>query len=80
MPDQLHIDGKRVSFYYPGIKKVCNKCFKCGHIKKECTEAKGKWIDFVQKLYQSNKFTNSMFGSWIEELDKAGKLKKEKTP
>jgi len=80
MPDQLPIDGKRISFYYPGIKKVCNRCFKCGHIKKECNEPKGKWIDFVHKLYLSNKFTDSMFGKWIEELDKAGKLKEESTP
>jgi len=75
MPDQLPIDGKRINLYYPGIKKVCNKCFGCGHIKKECKEQKGKWIDFVQKLYYSRKFEDYLFGTWLDELDKCGKLR-----
>jgi len=80
LPDVLPIDGKKVQLYYLGIKKVCNKCFLVGHIKRECTENRGSWLDFVLKLVKSGKFANHMFGDWIDILEKKGLLREDKHP
>jgi len=36
IPEYLPIVGQKVIVNYPGIPKICNKCYKMGHTKRNC--------------------------------------------
>ncbi len=59
--------GKRIRIFHHGIMKQCNGCYKLGHLRWECKEEKQTWMDYVKTMRQSGKYTDSMFGTWIQE-------------
>lgn len=80
IPEFLPIYGIKARVYYPGMLKQCRKCYRVGHLQKACEKERIQWIDFVERLVQTNLYPKKLFGSWIEILvDKysatPGKLK-----
>ena len=70
IPQLLPMIGKRVSIYYPGIKRLCSKCFG-EHSGKFCKRPKVKWIDYVVSFIESNKhIPKEAYGRWIEIIKK----------
>lgn len=71
IPSILPMKGKRIYVCYPGQAKLCKNCFFQGHIQKDCPEqSKGNWLDFVARILKTGKFDQSLFGSWIDALNK----------
>ncbi len=70
IPQLLPMLGKRVSIYYPGIRKLCSKCFG-DHSGKFCKKPKVKWIDYVTKFIESNPhIPREAYGRWIEIIER----------
>ena len=66
IPQLIPMLGKRVSIYYPGIRKLCSKCFG-EHSGKFCKRPKVKWIDYVTNFIETNKnIPEEAYGRWIE--------------
>jgi len=70
IPELLPINGKRSLVYYPGIPKQCKRCFETGHTAPGCTNPKEDWLNYVVRFLQTNQFTESMVGGWIDALKK----------
>jgi len=69
VPEFLPVAGKKVQVAYPGIPKACIKCYRLGHMKRNCKQPKMEWIDRVNELRKTGDFEDSLFGSWIAILD-----------
>ncbi len=66
IPEWLPMHGKKVRVFHHGMKTQCNACFSLGHMRYECTGTKTNWKGYVEALRKSDKFTDDMFGTWIE--------------
>jgi len=73
LPEWLPIKGKKLRIYHHGIKTQCNGCYGLGHGKWNCKEEHTNWRGYVDRLFQSGKFTKEMFGSWLEGPPKQNK-------
>jgi len=69
VPEFLPVGGRKIQIEYPGIPKMCIKCYKTGHLRRNCRSAKVEWIDKVAEFRASGQFSDVMFGSWISILD-----------
>ena len=70
IPQLIPMLGKRVSIYYPGIRRLCSKCFG-DHSGKFCKKPKVKWIDYVINFIESNAhIPERAYGRWIEIIEK----------
>jgi len=69
IPEFLPIAGKKVQINYPGIPKACIRCYKTGHLKRNCKGVKVEWIDRVTELRKTGEFPDELFGDWIKILD-----------
>jgi hypothetical protein len=70
LPQLAPIMGKRVSFYYRGIQKLCPNCFG-PHPKRVCQSRKVPWISYVASFIAREKgIPVDYYGKWIEILQK----------
>jgi len=69
VPEFLPIAGKKVQIDYPGIPRACIRCYKIGHLKRNCKSPKVEWIDRVAELRKSGEFPDELFGDWLKILD-----------
>jgi hypothetical protein len=75
IPQLIPMLGKRVSIYYPGIRRLCSKCFE-EHSGKFCKKTKVKWIDYVINFIETNKHVlEEAYGRWLEIIEKEEKEK-----
>ncbi len=75
VPEWLPMQGKKVRVFHHGMKTQCNACYSLGHMRYECKGVKINWKGYVDSLRKSGKFTDEMFGSWIENDRKASPIK-----
>lgn len=71
IPEYLPIAGRKIQISYPGIPRMCIKCFGEGHLKRNCRNKKMDWIDKVAEFRATGQYTDAMFGKWISILDQA---------
>jgi len=69
LPEVLPINGRRIKFYYPGIKTLCLRCYESGHPKWECPQVeKTNWLEYVYQFYQLEEVSDDMLGGWVDLL------------
>jgi len=71
VPEWIPMFGKRIRLYHHGMKKQCNQCFGLGHLKKDCESDRITWMEYVEKLRNTGKYEDQMFGSWLDK-DRTG--------
>jgi len=69
IPEFLPIAGSKVQISYIGIPKACIRCYKVGHLRRNCRGAKVEWTDRVADLRKTGEYEDAMFGKWIQILD-----------
>ena len=70
-PQYLPIYGQKVRVHYQGIRKMCTKCYRNGHIKKECKGDRVTWIEYVKSFVESHpNIPKEMYGRWWDVLRK----------
>ena len=68
-PQYLPIYGQKVRVHYQGIEKTCTHCYYQGHIKRECTNAKTQWIDYVKYFMDIHPgIPNEYYGRWVNVI------------
>jgi len=67
IPEWLPIKGCRARIYYHGMKQQCSNCWMLGHLSKQCKSPKATWKDFVNYLWETEKFEKPMFGHLLED-------------
>ena len=53
IPQFMPISGRKLRFYYNGIKRQCTNCYG-HHAKQNCRNRKVEWIDQVKDIYLTN--------------------------
>jgi len=64
VPEYLPIYSHKIAVFYPGIPRVCNNCYKTGHVRKHCKSPTQLWIDYVEYLLNTKQFQPEIFGDW----------------
>jgi len=68
VPEYLPVAGRKIQIGYPGIPRMCIKCFGTGHLKRSCRNKKVDRIDKVAEMRASGQFSDEMFGKWTSIL------------
>ena len=69
IPQLLPILGRRVKVHYPGVQRLCTKCFG-KHPKQACHTPKVSWPDYVRLFISRNPdITKQLFGKWYGSPD-----------
>ena len=64
-PQYLPIYGQKVRLHYQGVKKMCTRCYKTGHIKRDCENESTSWITYVKSFMEKNPgIPIEMYGRW----------------
>jgi hypothetical protein len=63
IPEYLPMYGQKVQVSYPGIPRTCNRCFKVGHLRRECQNIKKEWVQYIVELLDSG-LNLELIGSW----------------
>jgi hypothetical protein len=61
--------GRKIKLYHKGIQKQCPNCFKVGHKKKECTNERREWLDYVDGYMINSNLGNELFGNWVKQVE-----------
>lgn len=70
IPEFLPMYGQKTTVEYPGIPKACNKCYRTGHLKRDCTNVAREWIKYVVDLIEEDNIPIEFVGSWINAIKK----------
>lgn len=70
IPEYLPMYGQKVTIAYPGIEKVCNKCYVSGHMRRECGNPTREWIKFVIDYIKEEKIPEELIGSWDSAIER----------
>jgi hypothetical protein len=69
IPEYLPIHGSKARVFYPGMPRQCGRCYRQGHLKTDCQNAKVNWYEYIRKLYDTGAYKREWFGTWIEQND-----------
>jgi len=69
IPQVLPIGGNRAIVYYPGIPKLCKKCYESDHLAPSCNKSVD-WLEYVARFLRTGLFTEPMVGRWMDALRK----------
>jgi hypothetical protein len=64
IPEFLPMYGQKVQVQYPGIPKMCNRCYITGHLRRECQNKKRDWIEYIVQLVENESIKKELLGSW----------------
>jgi len=70
VPEFLPMYGQKTTVNYPGIERVCNRCYNSGHLKRDCKNSPREWIRFIIDLVEEEKVPINYIGSWEKAVDK----------
>jgi len=66
IPQFLPMGGKRIKIYYRGIKKMCRKCYKTGHLWNDCKNRQREWLEYVDEFLLNHTLEEQLYGNWIK--------------
>ena len=64
IPQFLPMQGRKIEIYYRAMEQMCVNCYGSGHKKKDCTNPKKEWMDYVIDFIEGNSFKPEMYGKW----------------
>ncbi len=67
--EYLPMFGQKVQVKYAGIPPMCNRCYKSGHLRRECNNRKVDWIEYVNNFLE-NGVKIDLIGSWKNALSR----------
>jgi len=67
--EYLPIHGQKCLVSYPGIPRQCNRCYKVGHMRRECNNIKREWIEYVKDLVEGG-VAVEYIGSWSKAIER----------
>jgi DNA (cytosine-5)-methyltransferase 1 len=67
LPDS---NGQKVTVGYPGIAKVCNRCYLSGHLRRDCNNQKRDWVVFIIDLVESLELNPQLVGTWKNAIQR----------
>lgn len=62
--EYLPMYGQKVQVFYPGIPRMCNRCYSVGHLRRDCNNKKVDWIAHIAGLIEQNGIKKELIGSW----------------
>ena len=72
IPQFLPISGRKIRFYYNGIRRECTNCYG-NHGKQNCRSKKVNWIEQVRNYMKINPSINKLwYGKWWPIIHKSG--------
>ena len=66
IPQFLPMMGRKVEIYYRGIEQTCVNCYQEGHMRKDCTNEKVHWLDYVSHFIETNELRPEIYGRWFQ--------------
>jgi hypothetical protein len=66
--EYLPIYGQKAQVFYPGIPRVCNRCYKAGHLRRDCQNTKKDWVQYIVELLD-NGLSPELIGSWSKAVN-----------
>jgi hypothetical protein len=75
--EYLPMYGQKVQVHYPGIPRMCNKCYRVGHIRKECNNQKRDWVAFIIQITEVEGVKPELIGSWKNAIVRWKEANKE---
>ncbi len=67
--EYLPMYGQKVQVSYPGIPRMCNRCYTVGHLRRDCNNKKKDWIVYVIDLIE-NGINKELVGSWKKAIER----------
>jgi len=64
LPEFLPMYGQKVQIQYPGVLKICVRCYGYGHYRNECNNKQRNWIEYAIQLVESKKINIEYVGTW----------------
>jgi hypothetical protein len=61
--EYLPMYGQKVQVFYPGIPRMCNRCYMTGHLRRECNNLKKDWVVYINDLLEGG-VKRDLIGSW----------------
>lgn len=61
--EYLPMYGQKVQVYYPGIPRMCNRCYLVGHLRRDCNNKKRDWVAYIISLINDG-VKKELVGSW----------------
>lgn len=68
--EYLPMYGQKVQVSYPGIPRMCNRCYMVGHLRRDCNNKKKDWIVYVNELLEDGSIRKELIGSWKNAIAK----------
>jgi hypothetical protein len=69
IPEFLPIHGQKCLVSYPGIPRLCNRCYGIGHMRRECNNIKRDWIEYVKDFVDGG-IKIDYIGSWLKAIER----------
>jgi hypothetical protein len=70
IPEYLPMYGQKVQVNYPGIPRVCNRCFIDGHLRRDCNNQKKDWVVYIIELVEQGGVHIDLVGSWKNAIQR----------
>lgn len=70
VPEYLPMYGQKCLIIYPGIPKLCNKCYTFDHLSKECKNKPRVWIEYVMQLISDLSLSTDLIGTWKNAIER----------
>ncbi len=77
IPEFSPIHGQKCLVSYPGIPRLCNRCYGVGHMRRECNNIKREWIEYVKELVNGG-VKVEYIGTWIKAIERWENANKNK--
>jgi len=68
--EYLPMYGQKVQVNYPGIPRMCNRCYLVGHLRRECNNKKRDWIEYVVNLIENDGIKSDFVGTWKNAISR----------
>ncbi len=62
--EYLPMYGQKAQVFYPGIPRMCNRCYNVGHLRRDCNNKQLDWIVHVIDLVENHGIKTELIGSW----------------
>jgi hypothetical protein len=66
--EYLPMYGQKVQVFYPGVQRMCNRCYIIGHLRRDCTNKKKDWVAYVSELVDNGSVNVELIGTWTSAI------------